>query len=44
MSSPIYTSELIDNANPRWSSLEVPTLHATGYSSASGELNNLLVP
>ncbi|XP_046825786.1 UV radiation resistance-associated gene protein isoform X1 [Vespa crabro] len=35
MSSPIYTSELIDNANPRWSSLEVPTLHATGYSSAS---------
>ncbi|KAF7394039.1 hypothetical protein HZH68_010858 [Vespula germanica] len=35
MSSPIYTSELIDNANPRWSSLEVPILHATGYSSAS---------
>lgn len=35
MSSPLYTSELIDNANPRWSSLEVPTLHATGYSSAS---------
>ncbi|XP_043260871.1 UV radiation resistance-associated protein [Colletes gigas] len=35
MSSPIYTSETIDNANPRWSSLEVPTIHATGYSTAS---------
>ncbi|KAG7206337.1 hypothetical protein KM043_003708 [Ampulex compressa] len=35
MSSPIYTSETIDNANPRWSSLEVPTLYATGYSTAS---------
>ncbi|XP_011689944.1 PREDICTED: UV radiation resistance-associated gene protein-like [Wasmannia auropunctata] len=35
MSSPLYTSEAIDNANPRWSSLEVPTLHATGYSTAS---------
>jgi len=37
MSSPIYTSEAINNVNPRWSSLEVPTLHATGYSTASGE-------
>ncbi|KAM0735180.1 UV radiation resistance-associated gene protein [Formica fusca] len=35
MSSPLYTSEAIDNANPRWLSLEVPTLHATGYSTAS---------
>lgn len=37
MSSPLYTSEAIDNSNPRWSSLEVPTLYATGYSMASGE-------
>lgn len=43
MSSPLYTSEAIDNANPRWSSLEVPTLHATGYSTASGERYCLLV-
>ncbi|XP_076387065.1 UV-resistance associated gene isoform X2 [Megachile rotundata] len=35
MSSPLYTSEAIDNTNPRWSSLEVPTIHATGYSTAS---------
>ncbi|XP_011641027.1 UV radiation resistance-associated gene protein [Pogonomyrmex barbatus] len=35
MSSPLYTSEPIDNANPRWSSLEVPILYATGYSTAS---------
>ncbi|XP_070528645.1 UV radiation resistance-associated protein isoform X2 [Cardiocondyla obscurior] len=35
MSSPLYTSEAIDNANPRWSSLEIPTLYATGYSTAS---------
>ncbi|KAL6422229.1 hypothetical protein ACFW04_010911 [Cataglyphis niger] len=35
MSSPLYTSEAIDNVNPRWLSLEVPTLHATGYSTAS---------
>ncbi|EZA57886.1 hypothetical protein DMN91_002469 [Ooceraea biroi] len=35
MSSPIYTSEAINNVNPRWASLEVPTLHATGYSAAS---------
>lgn len=35
MSSPLYTSEVIDNANPRWSSLEVPVIHATGYSTAS---------
>ncbi|XP_012530702.2 UV radiation resistance-associated protein isoform X2 [Monomorium pharaonis] len=35
MSSPLYTSEAIDNASPKWSSLEVPTLHATGYSTAS---------
>lgn len=44
MSSPIYTSEAIDNTNPRWSSLEVPTIYATSYSTASGELYNLLVP
>lgn len=43
MSSPLYTSEAIDNVNPRWSSLEVPTLYATGYSTASGELYSLLV-
>ncbi|KYN06419.1 PREDICTED: UV radiation resistance-associated gene protein [Cyphomyrmex costatus] len=35
MSSPLYTSEAIDNSNPRWSILEVPTLYATGYSTAS---------
>ena len=35
MSSPLYTSEVIDHANPRWSSLELPTIHATGYSTAS---------
>ncbi|XP_076749985.1 UV-resistance associated gene isoform X2 [Xylocopa sonorina] len=35
MSSPLYTSEAIDNMNPRWSNLEVPTMHATGYSTAS---------
>ncbi|XP_076175811.1 UV-resistance associated gene isoform X2 [Ptiloglossa arizonensis] len=35
MSSPLYTSETIDNANPRWSSLEVPIIYATGYSTAS---------
>ncbi|XP_012059407.1 PREDICTED: UV radiation resistance-associated gene protein [Atta cephalotes] len=35
MSSPLYTSEAIDNSNPRWSTLEVPTLYATGYSTAS---------
>ncbi|XP_050479899.1 UV radiation resistance-associated protein isoform X1 [Bombus huntii] len=35
MSSPIYTSEAIDNTNPRWSSLEVPTIYATSYSTAS---------
>ncbi|XP_076236627.1 UV-resistance associated gene [Calliopsis andreniformis] len=35
MSSPLYASEPIDNMNPRWSSLEVPTIHATGYSTAS---------
>lgn len=43
MSSPLYASEPIDNTNPRWASLEVPTLHATGYSTASGELYNQLV-
>ncbi|CAK9803922.1 UV radiation resistance-associated gene protein [Anthophora quadrimaculata] len=35
MSSPLYTSETIDNANPRWSSLEIPVIHTTGYSTAS---------
>ncbi|XP_058804895.1 uncharacterized protein LOC131672011 [Phymastichus coffea] len=35
MSSPLYTSEPIDNTSPRWSSLEVPTLHGTGHSSAN---------
>ncbi|KZC04061.1 PREDICTED: UV radiation resistance associated protein [Dufourea novaeangliae] len=35
MSSPLYTSDIIDNVNPKWSSLEVPTIHATGYSTAS---------
>ncbi|OAD54507.1 UV radiation resistance-associated protein [Eufriesea mexicana] len=35
MSSPLYTSEAIDNVNPRWSSLEVPTIYATNYSAAS---------
>ena len=35
MSSPLYTSEIIDNTNPKWSCLEVPTIHATGYSTAS---------
>ncbi|CAK9818679.1 UV radiation resistance-associated gene protein [Anthophora plagiata] len=35
MSSPIYTSETIDNANPRWSSLEIPVIYTTGYSTAS---------
>lgn len=44
MSSPLYTSEVIDNINPKWSSLEAPTIYATNYSTASGELCNLLVP
>ncbi|XP_076641381.1 UV-resistance associated gene [Halictus rubicundus] len=35
MSSPLYTSEAIDNANPRWSSLDVSNIHATDYSTAS---------
>ncbi|XP_015594741.1 UV radiation resistance-associated gene protein isoform X2 [Cephus cinctus] len=35
MSSPLYTSEPIDNTSPRWACLEVPTLHATGHSAAS---------
>ncbi|OXU25616.1 hypothetical protein TSAR_010175 [Trichomalopsis sarcophagae] len=35
MSSPLYTSEPIDNTSPRWASLEVPTLHSTGHSNAS---------
>ncbi|XP_011298562.1 UV radiation resistance-associated gene protein [Fopius arisanus] len=35
MSSPFYTSEPIDNGSPRWVSLEVPTLHATGLSTAN---------
>lgn len=37
MSSPIYTSEAIDNVNPRWSSLEVPIIYATSYSTANGK-------
>lgn len=41
MSSPLYTSELIDNTSPRWASFEVSTLHATGHSAASGELYSL---
>lgn len=44
MSSPLYTSEVIDHANPRWSSLELPTIHATGYSTASGEFYSPLAP
>ena len=39
MSSPIYTSEAIDNVNPRWSSLEVPIIYATSYSTANGEFH-----
>ncbi|KAK0098540.1 hypothetical protein PV326_007000 [Microctonus aethiopoides] len=35
MSSPLYTSEPIDNVSPKWSCLEVPTLHATGFSTAN---------
>lgn len=35
MSSPLYTSEPIDNSSPRWESLEVPILHATGHSTSS---------
>ncbi|XP_078048608.1 UV-resistance associated gene [Augochlora pura] len=35
MSSPLYTSEAIDNANPKWSSLDVPNIYATDYSTAS---------
>ncbi|XP_074098660.1 UV-resistance associated gene [Cotesia typhae] len=35
MSSPLYTSEPIDHVSPKWSSLEVPTLHATGLSTAN---------
>ncbi|XP_006614438.1 UV radiation resistance-associated gene protein isoform X1 [Apis dorsata] len=35
MSSPLYTSEIIDNVNPKWSSLEAPTIYATNYSTAS---------
>ncbi|XP_033214847.1 UV radiation resistance-associated gene protein isoform X3 [Belonocnema kinseyi] len=35
MSSPSYTSEPIDSSSPRWESLEVPILHATGHSTAS---------
>ncbi|KOC67371.1 UV radiation resistance-associated gene protein [Habropoda laboriosa] len=35
VSSPLYTSEIIENANPRWSSLEIPIIHTTGYSTAS---------
>lgn len=35
MSSPIYTSEAIDNVNPRWSSLDVPIIYATSYSTAN---------
>ncbi|XP_057318740.1 UV radiation resistance-associated gene protein [Microplitis mediator] len=35
MSSPLYTSEPIDHISPKWSSLEVPTLHATGLSTAN---------
>ncbi|XP_011501800.1 PREDICTED: UV radiation resistance-associated gene protein isoform X2 [Ceratosolen solmsi marchali] len=35
MSSPLYTSEPIDNSSPRWASLEVPTLQGTGHSNAS---------
>ncbi|XP_034934086.1 UV radiation resistance-associated gene protein [Chelonus insularis] len=35
MSSPLYTSEPIDNVNPKWASLEVPTLHATGLATAN---------
>lgn len=44
MSSPLYSSEPIDNTSPKWLSLEVPTLHSTGHSNASGMyviLNNL---
>lgn len=40
MSSPFYTSEPIDNTSPKWTSLEVPTLHATGLSTANGNNNN----
>ncbi|XP_014213895.1 UV radiation resistance-associated gene protein [Copidosoma floridanum] len=35
MSSPLYTSEPIDNISPKWASLEVPTLYNTGHSNAS---------
>nr|XP_033334277.1 UV radiation resistance-associated protein [Megalopta genalis] len=35
MSSPLYTSEVIDNVNPKWSSLDVPNIYATDYSTAS---------
>lgn len=43
MSSPFYTSEPIDNVSPRWSSLEVPTLHATGLSTANGNYSNTYI-
>ncbi|XP_046752213.1 UV radiation resistance-associated gene protein isoform X2 [Diprion similis] len=35
MSSPLYSSEPIDNTCPKWASLDVPVLHATGHSAAS---------
>ncbi|XP_046490380.1 UV radiation resistance-associated gene protein isoform X1 [Neodiprion pinetum] len=35
MSSPLYTSEPIDNTCPKWAGLDVPVLHATGHSAAS---------
>lgn len=42
MSSPLYTSNTVDNASARWASLEVPTIHATGLSAASGEIKYLI--
>ena len=43
MSSPLYKSEPIDNTSPRWASLEVPTLYATGHSNANGKLTNIKI-
>lgn len=43
MSSPLYTSEPIDHVSPKWSSLEVPTLHATGLSTANGIYLSIII-
>ncbi|KAJ8681517.1 hypothetical protein QAD02_017309 [Eretmocerus hayati] len=35
MSSPLYTSEAVNNANPKWATLDSSTLRATGHSAAN---------